>query len=86
MKKISDFLERFKKLAQSSDDAKQGVIEALNNAGVKVNCGVQNITIRGEVATLRLSPIQKSEVSLKQKRILIELAKNPLTKNITVVR
>ncbi len=86
MKKLGDFLERFIKLAQSSDDAKQAVIDALAIAGIRVAPEIQHVTIRGTIATLKLSPIQKSEVSLKQGKILALLKENPLTKNITVVR
>ena len=85
MKKLSDFLERFVKIAQNSDDAIGAVVAALKNVGISVK-DEKNITIRGGVATLKLSPIQKSEVALKQKKIIEELSKNPLTKNITVVR
>ena len=86
MRKLGDFLERFIKLAQSSDDAKQGIVDAVTKAGVRVNCEIQNVTIRGTIATLKLSPIQKSEVALKQKKIIACLQENPLTKNITIVR
>jgi len=85
MKKISDFLERFAKLAQNSDDARNAVVGALLDAGIRVR-DTKNVTIRGAVATLKLSPPQKSEVFLKQGKIIAALAKNPLTKNITVVR
>lgn len=86
MKKISDFLERFSKLAQSSDDAKQAVIDSLIQSGIRFSGGIQQIAIRGTIATLKLSPIQKSEVALKQKKILALLGENPLTKHITVVQ
>lgn len=85
MKKISDFLERFVKIAQNSDDARNALVQALSAAGITLR-DEKNITIRGGIATLKLSPIQKSEVALKQKKIIEELSKNPLTKNITVVR
>ena len=86
MKKIGDFLESFAKLAQSSDDAKGAVIEAITKSGIRVSPEIKNVTIRGEVATIKLSPIQKSEIALKQKKILDLLSQNPLTKNITLVR
>ncbi len=86
MKQLSEFLERFIKLAQSSDDAKQAIIDALQQSGVRVNGGLESVVIRGTIATLKLSPIQKSEVSLRQAKIIALLKENPLTKHLTVVR
>lgn len=86
MKKLGDFLERFIKLAQSSDDAKQAVVDSLVKNGIRYSGGVDTITVRGTVATLKLSPIQKSEIAMKQKKILATLAENPITKHITIVR
>jgi hypothetical protein len=85
MQKLSDFLGRFVQLAQSSDDAKTAVVEALKTCAIKFE-GIQAVSIRGSVVTLKMTPVQKSEVFLKQKKLLVELARNPLTKNITIVR
>lgn len=85
MKKLSDFLGRFNKLAQNSEDTQNALISALATAGLSVR-DTKKITIRNGIATLKWSPVQKSEVALKQKKIIEELKKNPLTKNITVVR
>lgn len=86
MKKLGDFLERFIKLAQSSDDAKQAVVDSLVKNGIRYTNAIDSVTIRGTIATLKLSPIQKSEVSMKQQKILATLKENPVTKHITVVR
>ncbi len=86
MKRLGDFLERFIKLAQSSDDAKQAVVDSLVKNGIRYSGGIDTITVRGTVATLKLSPIQKSEIAMKQKKILATLAENPMTKHITIVR
>ncbi len=86
MKKLGDFLERFIKLAQSSDDAKTAVLDAVTKASIRIDMNIQNVTIRGAVVTLKLSPVQKSEISLKQGKILALLKENPMTKHITVVR
>jgi hypothetical protein len=85
MKQIGDFLGRFIKLAQDSDDARQAIVDAVAVCGIKLR-DLSKIKIQKSIITLPLSPAQKSEVFLKQKKILAELAKNPLTKNITVVR
>jgi hypothetical protein len=85
MKRISDLLSRFTQLAQNSDDAKSAIVDALKSVGITLK-DTQNIKIRGGIVTLRLSPVQKSEIHFKQKKIVEELGKNPLTKNITVVR
>ncbi len=86
MKRLGDFLERFIKLAQSSDDAKQAVVDSLVKNGIRYSGGIDTITVRGTVATLKLSPIQKSEIAMKQKKIRATLAENPITKHITIVR
>ena len=86
MKKLGDFLERFIKLAQSSDDAKQAVIDSLMQSGVRYTGAIDSVVIRGTIATLKLSPIQKSEIAMKQSKIIITLQQNPITKHITVVR
>lgn len=85
MKKIGDFLGRFIQLARDSDDARQAVVDAVVACGIKLRDPAK-IKIQKTIVTLPLSPSQKSEVFLKQKRILAELAKNPLTKQITIVR
>ena len=85
MKQISDFLGKFIKLARESDDARQAIVDAAAASGVKIK-DPSKIKIQKTIVTLPLSPSQKSEVFLKQRKILAELAKNPLTKHITVVR
>lgn len=85
MKQIGDFLGKFIQLARESDDARKAIADAARAAGVKIT-DVSKIKIQKTIITLPLSPSQKSEVFLKQKKILAELAKNPLTKHITVVR
>jgi len=85
MKRISDFLDRFIKVAQSGEETKIAIVSILAQVGVKVK-NHEDILVQGTIATLKLSPPQKSEVFLKQKKILALLAKNPLTKKITTVR
>lgn len=85
MKRIGDLLGKFTKIAQDSGDARVAIINALKDAGVKID-DEKKITIRNGIVTLKISPVQKSEVALRQKKILEALQKNPLTKKITVVR
>ena len=85
MKQIGGFLEKFAKILRDGDEAREVVFDACNKAGLKLK-DIQSVSICGQVATLKLSPAQKSELFLKQKRILDEIAKHPLTKGITVVR
>ncbi len=85
MKRIGDLLEKFSKLARTSDEAKQAVIAILASNGIK-GIDMKKVSIKGGTALITLSPLQKSEVFLKQKKIVAELAQNPLTKNITTVR
>lgn len=85
MKQIGDFLGKFIKLARESDDARQAVVDAIAVCGIKLT-DPSKIKIQKTIVTLPLSPSQKSEVFLKQKRILAELAKHRFTKQITIVR
>lgn len=85
MKQISDFLGKFIKLARESDDAKQAVVDAVAACGITIK-DPSKIKIQKTIVTLPLTPPQKSEVFLKQKKILAELAKHPFTKQITLVR
>lgn len=85
MKKIGDFLGKFIQLARESDEARQAIVQAITACGIKIQ-DISKIKIQKTIVTLPLSPSQKSEVFLKQKKILAELAKSPLTKQITIVR
>jgi hypothetical protein len=85
MKAISDLLEKFAKLARQSDDAKIAVQEALKESNLIVK-DIKYISIKGATVFLKLSPLQKSELFLKQKKILETLSKNPLTKHIIALR
>ena len=85
MKQIGDFLGKFIKMARESDDARQAVVDAVAACGIKLR-DPSKIKIQKTIVTLPLSPSQKSEVFLKQKKILAELAKHPFTKHITIVR
>ena len=85
MIKISDLLGRFSKMAAESDTVKAEVARIVTECGVTIR-DANKITIRKGIATLGLSSIQKSEVALKQQKILSALSGNPLTKSITVVR
>jgi len=85
MQKLGDLLGRFTKLAQTSDDAKGAVVEALRRVGVKIK-DISDIAIHKNTVTVKLSPPQKSEVFLKQAKIISILSENPLTKHITLVR
>ncbi len=84
MRKISDLLAKFTKLAKESDDAKLAVIESVSLVGIKIT-DIAKVSIKGRGVKLPLTPSQKSEVFLKQGKIIAELAKNPLTKHITKV-
>ena len=84
MKKIGDLLGDFAKIAQESVLLQETVAEAIRHAGVPIK-NADQITIKGTFVRVRTTAIGKNELFLKQKRILDELAQNPLTKNITRV-
>jgi hypothetical protein len=85
MKKIGDFLDRFVKLAKDSDEVKILIAGYCTEAGVPVS-DIKKITVRKSIVTLSLSPIQKSNLFLKQAKILASLKKDPRTAHITLVR
>ena len=85
MIKISELFGKFEKIARSGLEAEQAVVMACQQAGIPIR-DPKKIKIRGSVVTLGLSPAQKSEVFLKQAKILAILKDNPLTKQIKVVR
>ncbi len=84
MKKIGDLLGKFTSIVVKSVSTREAVIAAFENAGIKV-IDQNNMTINGNVVRLKASAIVKNEIFLKQQKILAELAKNPLTKNITKI-
>ncbi len=84
MKQIGDFLERFKKFASESDEAKKVIIEVLNKNNIVIT-DPKKITSKNGILRVQISPIGKSELFLKQKKILMDLQENSLTKKITKI-
>ncbi len=84
MKRIGDFLEKFTKLAQSSDEAKKTILTVLKIHSITV-IDISKISIKGTSVQIKMSALQKNEVFLKQQKILSSLKENPITKHITRV-
>ena len=82
MKRIGEFLEKFAKLAQSSDEAKKAILTTLKTHSITIT-DISKISIKGTVVQIKMSALQKNEVFLKQQKILATLKENPLTKHIT---
>ena len=80
IRKIGDLLGRFTVMAQNGEMTRLAVSDALKKFGLKIE--IQNITVHKEMVRLKISSAQKSELFLKQGRIIEELRQNPLTKNI----
>ncbi len=85
MKHLADLLGKFKKLIQEGEEIQNHILVVLENNNIRIKDS-KNIKIRNGIVTLKITPIQKSEIALKQKKIIEELAKDPQTKHITVVR
>lgn len=85
MKRLSDFLGRFKKYADQSDLAQEVVFNTLNTVGFSI-LDKKNIVLQGKGVSIKLSPLQKNELFLKQGKILSLLKKNPLTAHIEHIR
>ena len=82
-KKLGDMLGRFTIVAQNGEMTRTAVSEALKEAGLNVD--TKNIKVYKEMVRIKISPAQRSELFLKQGRILEALRRNPLTAKITKV-
>ena len=80
VKKISDMLGRFTIIAQNGELTRNTVRDALKKFGLNIDS--KNISVYKEMVRVKISPAQRSELFLKQGRIIEELRQNPLTKNI----
>ena len=80
VKKIGDMLGRFTVIAQNGELTRQAVSDALKEIGLNVD--IKNILVHKESVKLKITGIQKSELFLKQKKIIEALSKNPLTAKI----
>ena len=80
VKKIGDMLGRFTVIAQNGELTRQAVSDALKEIGLKID--IKNIVVHKETARLKLSSIQKSELFLKQGKLIEILSRNPLTAKI----
>ena len=80
VRKIGDMLGRFTVMAQNGEMTRTAVSDALKKYGLNID--TKNITVHKELVRIKISPAQRSELFLKQGRIIEELHQNPLTKNI----
>ena len=80
VKKIGDMLGRFTVIAQNGELTRQAVSDSLKEIGLNVD--IKNIVVHKETVKLKLSAIQRSELFLKQGKIIEVLSKNPLTAKI----
>ena len=83
VKKIGDMLGKFTVIAQNGELTRTAVSDALKKFGLNIH--TKNITVHKEMVRIKISPAQRSELFLKQGRIIEELRQNPLTKNIKKV-
>ena len=83
VKKIGDMLGRFTVIAQNGELTRTVVSDALKKYGLHVD--TKNIYVNKESVHIKVSPAQKSELFLKQGRIVEELRQNPLTQGIKKV-
>ena len=82
-KKIGDMLGRFTVVAQNGEMTRAAVSEALKEAGLTI--ATKDIKVYKEMVRVKISPAQRSELFLKQERIIEALRRNPLTAKITKV-
>lgn len=74
MKDFSELLNRLTKVLNKKEIAKDAVIEVIKKT-TRVNVKPENITVLAEegVLEIEVSPAAKSEIMLKEKRIIDEL-------------
>lgn len=85
MKQLGDFLGKFKKFLQEGEEVQNKILIVLEKNNIRIK-DTKNIRIRNGIVNLKISPIQKSELALKQKKIIEDLNQDSQTKHITVVR
>ena len=84
-KRAGDLLQRFTQLTKNTTEVKEYIQNTLAEAGIS-SVETKYMTIKGSTLFLKISPLKKSEVFLKQAKILAFLQKNPPTAHITQIR
>lgn len=84
MKQIGDLLGRFKKYTRDSTESKKYLQYILEKNGISVP--LESITMKKFSALITGSPILKTQLFLKQKHLVSECKKHPLTQYITSIR
>lgn len=81
MRKLDGFLEKFLGILQEGAATQKYIAEILESQGIK-GINPEKITIKGESVFVKVHPSQKSELFLKQGKILALLKANQKTKHI----
>ncbi len=81
MLKLGDLLGRFSSIGTSNSLKKETILAALEDSGIK-NVASSQISITGRSIKLKTTPLKKSEVFLKQDKIMKFLKDNPTTSEI----
>lgn len=84
MKQIGDLLGRFKKYTRDTEEVKQYIQFVLGKHSISLP--VNKITVKKYTVFIQGTPIQKQTLFLKQKSIISDLQKHPLTKFISAIR
>lgn len=74
MENLSHYLQKFKVLLGDKTEEKRAIQQLFEDA-LSITLPLENIAIRDSVATLTLSPIERTEMMLRKKELL-SLLKN----------
>ncbi len=69
MENLSNYLQKFKVLLGDKTEEKRAIQEVLEDA-LSVKVSLDKISLRDSVATLTLSPIERTEVTLRKRELL----------------
>lgn len=69
MENLSNYLQKFKVLLGDKTEEKRAIQEVLEDA-LSVKVSLDKISLRDSVATLTLSPIERTEVTLQKRELL----------------
>lgn len=69
MENLSHYLQKFKVLLGDKTEEKRAIQQLFEDA-LSITLPLENIAIRDSVATLTLSPIERTEMMLRKKELL----------------
>lgn len=72
---ISSYLDKFKNIGLKEILLKENIVKTIKEK-IGVEISVKDITLKNNVITIKMSPLLRSEVFMKKKKILDEINSN----------